>query len=52
MALILIIAQMFILSAINRKRDQDYGDPEDYTSAMKREEMDLGDEASFFRYAI
>lgn len=50
--MILIVIQMITLTAINRRRDDNYGNPADYTSAMKREEMDKGDGASFFRYTI
>jgi hypothetical protein len=43
---------MVLLSAINKKRDQEFGSPEAYTTEMKRAEMDKGDGASFFRYTI
>jgi sugar phosphate permease len=52
MSLILIVLQMFILSSINKKRDREHGRPEDYSVEAKRAEMDLGDQASFFRYTI
>jgi hypothetical protein len=52
LALIFIVIQMFILKAINKKRDEQYGPPDAYTSDMRRAEMDRGDQASFFRYSI
>jgi MFS family permease len=52
LALIFIVLQMFILNTINKKRDEQYGAPENYTSDMRRAEMDRGDQASFFRYSL
>lgn len=52
MALILVIFQMFLLKYINKKRNEEHGDPAVYTQDMRRSEMDKGDKASFFRYAI
>lgn len=47
-----IIFNYIHLSAINRRRDRENPKPEDYTPEMKALEVDKGDHASFFRYAI
>lgn len=52
MSFILVALQMLILSRINKKRTEEHGDPALYTQDMRRAEMDKGDQASFFRYAI
>tara|TARA_R110002060_G_scaffold68932_2_gene77652 strand:- start:357 stop:725 length:369 start_codon:yes stop_codon:yes gene_type:complete len=50
MSFILIAFQWFILGQINKRRDEEHPHPNDYTTEMKRAEMDSGDQASFFRY--
>jgi MFS family permease len=52
LSLIFIILQMIILTRINKKRDEKYGPPENYTADLRRAEMDEGDKASFFRYSV
>lgn len=52
MSVILIIFQFFHLGAINRRRDRENPKPEDYTPEMKALEVDKGDRATFFRYAL
>jgi hypothetical protein len=52
MALLVVLAQWVLLKAINRKRDEQYGNPNLYTAEMRRAEADRGDQASFFRYTI
>jgi hypothetical protein len=48
--LITVIIEWLALTAVNRKRDAEYGDPALYTEEQKRAEMDKGDNASYFRY--
>lgn len=50
MSFMLIVFQWFILGQINKRRDEEHPHPNDYTTEMKRAEMDSGDQASFFRY--
>lgn len=52
MSFTLVVFQMFLLSYINKKRTEQHGDPALYTQDMRRTEMDKGDQATFFRYAI
>ncbi|CZT05389.1 related to allantoate permease [Rhynchosporium agropyri] len=50
MSFVLIVFQWFALGRINKRRDEEHPHPNDYSTEMKRLEMDSGDEASFFRY--
>lgn len=52
MSSIIIVAQMFVLQQINKRRDEQHPPPSEYTTEMKVAEKDSGDQASFFRYTI
>ncbi|KAK2624059.1 hypothetical protein QTJ16_006693 [Diplocarpon rosae] len=51
-SLAIVALQMFILTYINKLRDGEHPSPREYTSEMKKAEMDKGDRASFFRYTV
>lgn len=52
LALVLCVFMTFYLRRENRRRDREYGSPEDYTEEQKELERDKGDNATFFRYTI